>query len=114
MSVLYIFSLLISLFYEPLGVVVMMYNGYYHYTSNINEFYDTSSDWIIMRELFGQSGFSAKIHQFMAFASVLLAASIGYSYLKKEKSKINMYATVFLIVLAVAAEMLKPQSVVKN
>jgi hypothetical protein len=74
---------------------------------NIDEFYDNSSDWIIMRELFGQNGFSTKMHQFASLIFILLAANIGYHYLKKENSVINSYALIGLTVIALITELAK-------
>lgn len=64
--------LLLGLRYPLLGIGLIILDGRFHYTSNLERLKEESPDWIIARGVFGIDGLDERTHKLMA---VLLIAS---------------------------------------
>lgn len=69
--------LVLGLFYHPLGVLLLLIDGYFHFTSNQTQLEETSPDWIVAKH-FGGKGLPENLHKLMGI--VLLATSLAFIY----------------------------------
>lgn len=66
-----VLALLSGIIYTPLAIILMLIDGWFHLSSNLETLKEESPDWIIARNIFKTNAFSENIHKFIGAALII-------------------------------------------